>query len=77
MKPAAEVLLYTQKCIEAIKKIPAPKGIEVFVTTKASSRKDAKVVKQAGQLWTSVTNELLKKVDASAERASRKKTKGK
>lgn len=75
-KPAAEVLLYTQKCTEAIRKIPAPKGIEVYITTKATDTKQAKVVAKAAELWRSIAAEL-NKADASADRASRKRTKAK
>jgi hypothetical protein len=75
-KPAADVLLYTQKCMDAIRKIPAPKGIAVFVTTQATDSKQTKVVKRAAELWKSIAAEL-DKADAAADRASRKRTKAK
>jgi len=75
-KPAADILLYTQKCADAIRKIPAPKGIAVFITTKATESKQDKNVEKAAKLWKAIAGEL-NKADAAADRASRKTTKAK
>lgn len=71
-KLAADVLLYTQRCAEAIKKIPAPEGIAVFITTKAITKKPSKAVLRAKEMLASMADQL-NKADAAADRASRKK----
>lgn len=75
-KQAADILLYTQRCTEAIKKIPAPEGIAVFVTTRSSSKKPDKAIMRAKEVLSEVSKEL-DKADASADRASRKKNRAK
>ncbi len=70
-KQAVEVLLYMQRCREAIKKITAPAGIEAYITTKASVAKSTKAVVRAKQIF-EIMAQQLDRADATIDKASRK-----
>ena len=70
-KQAVEVLLYVQRCRDAIKKIPAPAGIEAYLTTKASVAKSTKAVVRAREIFELMAQQL-KRADAAIDKASRK-----
>jgi len=70
-KQAADVLLYLDRCADAIKKIPAPEGISLKFQVVPVGAQPKKVVAKAETMHNGL-RKTLDAADAAAERASRK-----